>query len=248
MNRKMIDKNSSIPMYRQIANTLKSEILQGKYDSTKTLGTHMDLAERFSVSMITIRKAMRILDEEKLVEIRQGKGTFVKNQLPHDSLQSLTGISNVLSSQNILSSQEIKTFELIDVPDHFPEAVQQQLGEQCLHIERIHKVEQITVAYADLYLPVNYGKKISRSDVEKNTIYQIYQNKLGIKLGKGWQRIAAAPADTRVSKLLEVKENSPVLWAERKAYSAEGCLIEYMQMFYEYRHYSFEVELMLSAE
>lgn len=82
VNSKMIDKNSSIPMYQQIVDTLRSEILRGKYHASGNLGTHKELAERFGVSMITIRKAMQLLAEEGLVDIKQGKGTFVRDSVP----------------------------------------------------------------------------------------------------------------------------------------------------------------------
>ena len=75
-------------MYQQIVDTLRSEILRGKYHASGNLGTHKELAERFGVSMITIRKAMQLLAEEGLVDIKQGKGTFVRDSVPQDSLRS----------------------------------------------------------------------------------------------------------------------------------------------------------------
>ena len=244
----MIDKNSSVPMYRQIADALKADIVAGKYDANGNLGTHTQLAENYGVSLITIRKAMKILEDEQLVDVKQGKGTFVRNNIPQDTLNSLTGISNILSSQHILSQQEVKTFEFIPVPKRLDEDVRAGLGERCLHIERVHTVEQSPAAYADIYLPISFGKFFTKADVEKGTIYQIYKNKLHIELGNGRQIISAAPASRKVAKWLQVSQPSPVLLAQRRAYSRDGQLIEYMEMYYEYRHYSFEIQQRLSAD
>lgn len=248
VNSKMIDKNSSIPMYQQIVDTLRSEILRGKYHASGNLGTHKELAERFGVSMITIRKAMQLLAEEGLVDIKQGKGTFVRDSVPQDSLRSLTGIQNVLSSQNIPARQQVKTFEVIPVPKRFDESIREAMGDCCLHIERVHTVEEKPVAYADIYLPIAFGEQITRSDVENANIYQIYKNKLKVELGKGRQKILAAAAGKRSAEKLQVSPKSPVLEVQRCAYSKDGRLIEYMEMFYEPHHYTFEVELYLSAE
>ena len=149
-------------MYRQIADALKADIVAGKYDANGNLGTHTQLAENYGVSLITIRKAMKILEDEQLVDVKQGKGTFVRNNIPQDTLNSLTGISNILSSQHILSQQEVKTFEFIPVPKRLDEDVRAGLGERCLHIERVHTVEQSPAAYADIYLPISFGKFFGR--------------------------------------------------------------------------------------
>ena len=84
--------------------------------------------------------------------------------------------------------------------------------------------------------------------MENANIYQIYKNKLKVELGKGRQKILAAAAGKRSAEKLQVSPKSPVLEVQRCAYSKDGRLIEYMEMFYEPHHYSFEVELYLSAE
>ena len=60
--------------------------------------------------------------------------------------------------------------------------------------------------------------------------------------------ILAAAAGKRSAEKLQVSPTSPVLEVQRCAYSKDGRLIEYMEMFYEPHHYTFEVELYLSAE
>lgn len=182
------------------------------------------------------------------MDIKQGKGTFVRDSVPQDSLRSLTGIQNVLSSQNIPARQQVKTFEVIPVPKRFDESIREAMGDRCLHIERVHTVEEKPVAYADIYLPIAFGEQITRSDVENANIYQIYKNKLKVELGKGRQKILAAAAGKRSAEKLQVSPKSPVLEVQRCAYSKDGRLIEYMEMFYEPHHYTFEVELYLSAE
>ena len=73
----MINKNSSVPMYEQIAEKLREEILARKYGPDGNIGTHAYLAERFGVSLITIRKAISLLTQQGLLDVAQGKGTFV---------------------------------------------------------------------------------------------------------------------------------------------------------------------------
>lgn len=59
----MVDKNVITPLYAQIANELRKEILSGKYGLHGCIGTHSQLGERFGVSLITVRKAVQVLEK-----------------------------------------------------------------------------------------------------------------------------------------------------------------------------------------
>ena len=63
----MVDKSVITPLYVQIANELRKEILSNQYGEHGCIGTHAQLADRFSVSLITIRKAVQILEDEGIV-------------------------------------------------------------------------------------------------------------------------------------------------------------------------------------
>lgn len=243
----MIQKNASVPMYEQISTQLREEILDKKYGSDGNIGTHNKLAQRFGVSLITVRRAIAQLVEQGLVEVVQGKGTFVKNPLLRDDLTRLTGVQNILSDSHLSAEAQVLTFEIIDTPAHFDLDLRKGLGKKCLHIRRVHQLEDVKAAYAEIWLPLRYGEELTKADVEKHTIYQLYEDKWHMTLGKGRQIIRADAASPAVSAVLDIPEGWPVLSIVRRAYSAQGELVEYMQLTYEYSQYAFEVELQLSA-
>lgn len=243
----VIEKDSSVPMYEQIATLLKSDILQKKIAPSGNIGTHAELAQRFGVSLITIRKAIRLLADDGLIDIVQGKGTFAKSTVLQDPLTRLTGASNIISEKHLAAKVEVPTFEIIETPGCFDAAIKKGLGPKCLRIERLHLVEGVRTAYAEIFIPQKYGEHITKADVEGYTIYQIYENKWQLQLGKGKQTIRADRASARAAKALDIEEGWPVLSIIRRAYSATGDLVEYMFLTYEYTQYSFDVELMLSS-
>lgn len=244
----MVDKNSSVAMYIQIAQTLKNEIAQQLLKPGERIGTHAELAKRFNVSMITIRKAIEALTEEGVVIVRQGKGTFVNTVAMEDGSNKLTTMSSVLLNHQMNPQVYVKEMRVIDTPDSFPERVAKEFGEKCLFIERTHMVKEIAVGYSKLYLPCGYGRKFSFEDVSSHSIYELYTKKLGIALGKGIQYIRAAKAEPSLACALNLSENTPLLVIERESYSRQGELIEYMKSYYEYTQYSFKVELDLSVD
>ena len=60
-----------------IVETLKEEILSGKYSSTRLFPSERAIATRFKVSRPTVRQAMQALREAGFILRRQGSGTFV---------------------------------------------------------------------------------------------------------------------------------------------------------------------------
>jgi len=63
--------------YQRVYRELRGRILSGHYEIGSQIETEPVLTEQFGVSMITIRQAAGMLEEEGLLDRRQGKGTFV---------------------------------------------------------------------------------------------------------------------------------------------------------------------------
>jgi len=75
-----LDPDDSRPMSQQIANLLRAAILTGKYAPGDRLPAQTELAERYDVARETIKAALRILRDERLIVTRQGSGAFVRAQ------------------------------------------------------------------------------------------------------------------------------------------------------------------------
>lgn len=72
--------SSGIPIYQQIADQLKTEILAGKMKQGEYLPSIRSLAKELKISVITTMKAYERLEEEGLVTAVQGKGFYVNAQ------------------------------------------------------------------------------------------------------------------------------------------------------------------------
>ena len=72
--------NSGVPIYQQIAEQLKTDILAGKLKEGEYLPSIRGLARELKISVITTMKAYELLDTEGLVTAAQGKGFYVNVQ------------------------------------------------------------------------------------------------------------------------------------------------------------------------
>lgn len=72
--------NSGEPIYQQIAEQFKADILAGKYKQGEYLPSIRGLAKELKISVITTMKAYEQLEAEGLVTAAQGKGFYVNAQ------------------------------------------------------------------------------------------------------------------------------------------------------------------------
>ncbi|GGD52475.1 GntR family transcriptional regulator [Paenibacillus nasutitermitis] len=70
---------SNVSLYEQIKQYLLTEINQGHWNSHDKLPSENELTEQFSVSRITVKKAMSDLVDQGVIYRVQGKGTFVSS-------------------------------------------------------------------------------------------------------------------------------------------------------------------------
>ena len=67
----------SVPKYVMVYESLKEEILSGKYDSKRRLPSEAQLVRRFKISRPTISRALRDLKNDGYLDRRPGSGTYL---------------------------------------------------------------------------------------------------------------------------------------------------------------------------
>jgi GntR family transcriptional regulator len=74
----MIDYESAVAPYRQVAAILRERIVAGQYRRGTRLPSINDLVQEFGVARTTAGKALRLLVTEGLAEISPGMGFYVR--------------------------------------------------------------------------------------------------------------------------------------------------------------------------
>jgi GntR family transcriptional regulator len=76
----MIDRDGPEPVYSQVAGILRARIQSGEIPPGRALPSESTLMQEHGIARETARKAVRVLRDEGLVQIVQGRGAYV---LPH---------------------------------------------------------------------------------------------------------------------------------------------------------------------
>lgn len=80
MKQYRIDPNLNIPIYQQLVDAIRADIKKGALPDGTQLPTVQTLAEELGIARGTIKRAYDLLAQQGLVQLVQGRGTFVSYQ------------------------------------------------------------------------------------------------------------------------------------------------------------------------
>ncbi len=82
-----VNPQSSIPLYAQIVEQIRNQILAGKLPAGQALPSVREISELIEVNSLTIQKALKILESEKYIAIRRGVGAFVSDNISQFTME-----------------------------------------------------------------------------------------------------------------------------------------------------------------
>ena len=121
---KIIIKNgSAVPIYEQIKNAIRDEILSGELVAGEKLPSVRALARELSISILTVKKAYDELENEGFIESRQGLGTFVGKEDPNLRLEEKQKKleESLLAAIRISKDIEMEKKDLIELLEYLYE-------------------------------------------------------------------------------------------------------------------------------
>ena len=78
--RVVIDHGGPEYLYLQLAELLREQIRSGKLPPRSRVPSLVELAARYELVEMMVRKALRVLIDEGLIETKPGRGTYVKGK------------------------------------------------------------------------------------------------------------------------------------------------------------------------
>ena len=99
----IISNSSGKPIYEQITDQVKSQIMSGQLKAGDALPSMRALAQSLRISLITTKRAYNDLETEGFIETVAGKGSFVAAQDP----ELLREANLKLAEENIRRAVEV---------------------------------------------------------------------------------------------------------------------------------------------
>lgn len=200
-----------VPRYMQVYSTLQNWISQGHYSPGAKIEPESQLCEMFSVSRITIRKALEMLANEKLVESVQGKGTFVTRTLGESAVRGDMD-ERIQRARNMARSSQLRQFSKQTEPANSEVARDLKIepGEPVQKVTYIRVVRGINMGMVESHHPVSLNIDVRKQDFGENSMFTILQDK-GVKLAGIDHLIGASLADADIARALDINVGAPVV-------------------------------------
>lgn len=197
--------------YHLVAEALRNKILKGELKAGARVPTEDELCRQYATSRITVRRALQILEEELLVQRRQGSGTYVAPS-PSKKIPILNiGFFNSVSRHAPGMRRKLLSWSRVPADANLAAMLETVFGDELLHARRVDVLKGKPVAMDDLYLLGRVADKLSEDELaDLNFVYR-WQMTQNLTLSYCRQTVEAAAASDEIGKILGVREGTPVL-------------------------------------
>lgn len=222
--------NKSTTIYQQLMDSVKKKIIEGELKIGDRLDSERVMSEKYGINRMTVRNAIKHLEEEGIVESVRGSGSYVKS-MPliegvldlgyHNSILSLSRQikqKGMRSSRILLSMQKMNPIG--DVAVAFPDE------ENVYEIIRLSFINDNPYAVQKTYIPCSDFSDAQRYDFENESLYDYMQDKdKRPKRMVSYLRIESLPAE--YISIMKVRENKKFFVFDYYGYDKQDKLVEY---------------------
>ncbi|MEJ6068387.1 MULTISPECIES: UTRA domain-containing protein [unclassified Psychrobacter] len=254
-----MDTIKAIPAYQRIKNAILDNIHSGKWQAGNAISTEMALAEEFGVSRMTVNRALKELSEERVLERRQGSGTFVAQQQFNHTFVEVRNIAQDLKSANrdyqakvvskrgitaaMLNDELRRKFGLEKVVETSESKEGKSIDSEVAvlyEVKIIHFADGQPIQFEERWVDALKVPEFIEQDfsVVNTSDYLIAKS----PLERGSYTIRALAAPDEIAALLQITAQSPTLVLCRQTYSA-GQVLTFVKMWHAGERYQFSGEL-----
>lgn len=207
-----------VPAYKIVHSSLKKEIQDGKYPVSELLPTEPELEKIFKVSRTTIRKAMELLKEEGLIEIKQGRGTMVLDYRTKQDMNKVTSVTESLRRRGYEVRTKSMYIDSIPASEELSYELGIKHGAMVARIQRIQLADEKPVAIMKNYIPYQYVPNIEKFTNKFSGLYQFLEEQYQLEIHAAHDKIFAKSADFVESEMLCTQPGTALLCIRRICY------------------------------
>lgn len=214
------------PLYRQLADILRAPIIGGSFPVGSELPKEAVIADRFGVSLITVRQALRDLEADGLIRKRSAKPAVVTSASPPVTLSWTFKNFNDMAAFTKDAELKIKSYRKESSP-----LLQRHFGlekdEQGYCLRSILSVGKQRKAQVTTYFPPHLGSQLTKDDFNDVLIFRAVQRRLNIRMAVAHCTVRAEIADETVAADLNVAVGSAILAVEMLYQSSDQSNVEF---------------------
>lgn len=216
-----------MPVWKEIFETIRSEVVNGAYDAGDKLATEKAFAERFGVNRHTVRRALTELVQAGVILVRRGSGYYVTEGVLDYRIGDRTRFS-----QNIVDLGRAPSANLLSarlVPAEVRIATHLKLDERMsvLRAELIGFADGTPICVSEQHFPADRFPGLSEALEETGSVTASLRRYGVVDYRRAWTRVTAAAPSRLIARRLRQSPTAPVLRAEALNLDMAGQPIEF---------------------
>lgn len=213
--------------FEKIYLDILSKIANKEYPENSLIPSEPKLSQDYQVSRETIRKALKILEEQGYIQKKQGLGSTVLNYqrfaLP---ISGLTSYKELQEQRSFRSETIVIKNELVEAPNHLIEGNLVDENEQMIHLVRLRMIEGEPAIVDEDYIRQEIVEQIPNHNAQES-IYQYFEEELGLHIAYASKEIRADQSDESLAELLNINSGQYVINVRSQVFLEDTTFFQY---------------------
>ena len=217
---------SSLPKYIQISEFLAREIAAGRLIAGTRLAPERQMAKDFKTSVITLRKALKRLDDLGLLRRIHGSGNYVKQN-------NVTGSVYAMFRLELIEGGGLPRASILDVKvkEKPVDLIPFGQSDQATRIRRLRYLNDLVIALEEIWLDKSVGdvrlKNISES------LYKYYAEHLGLWISKAEDSVSIEKVPKWAPGAFSLDKGTLTGFVERLSWGQFKYPVEYSRTWFD---------------
>lgn len=216
-----LDNTISTPLFQQLAATLRAAIDAGEYPPGSRLPTENELCERYSVSRVTVRKALDELSQGEFLVRKPGKGTFVAEKKIQRKLDGVLSYTNMCHMMGYQPGAKTIKIALEQPTEEERGQLELKKDEQMLVVERLRLADGRPMLLETSKFPESFFF-LFNADLTNASLYETIRKETGIVFTRSDKVLEIVFANHQEAKYLDVVKGYPLLSIKSVVHDQSG--------------------------
>lgn len=228
------------PLYMKVVDKLKEEIQLERFQPGQQLPPEPKLAKSLGVSRATLREALRVLEEENVVERIHGVGTFIKiNPVIAGGIEELISITEMIERNGQKPGAMMLSIELVEVEEKDQSKLQLQPREKVLLLKRIRTANNENVIFCIDKIPAKFLPE--DFSYKHQSLFEDLKASTDLEIQYARSDISAIGYDAQISNLLHCEPGESLLVLNQLHYDRLDRPIIYSNNYFRANKFKFSV-------
>lgn len=177
---------AKMPLHLQISEMLTREIQAGILVNGEKLAPERQMATQLNISVGTLRKALRDLDEKGMLRRVHGSGNYVHHSVQAENIYALFRLELISGSGE--PTAQILDIERVTKSDDMPKF---GASDSAFRFRRKRMIGDVPAALEEIWLDASYAQSINRAAVS-DSMYLFYKEQLGFWITRADDHVSVA--------------------------------------------------------